>query len=102
MAILRAFRYCGMGAPNNARAVAAIKKGGFCIGNCHNWFDVTTVVVSSSQDEDELTEVGSKEKEVAENKCLHLCANDRISAPHRQMFRLVSRTVLCIPFVHGS
>jgi hypothetical protein len=102
VAIVRAFIYCGMGVPNNVQAIAAIDEGGFCVGNHCNWFDVTTVAVSSLHNEDGLTEVGSKENEVAENKWLHLCANGRISSPHCQMFRLAGRTVLCIPFVHGS
>jgi hypothetical protein len=100
--IMRAFKYCSTGVPNNAQAIATIEEGGFCGGNCCVWFDMTTVAVSSLQDEDQLTEVGSKRNEVAENEWLHLWVNDRISAPHHQMFRFAGRTVLCIPFVHGS
>jgi hypothetical protein len=103
VAIVSAFIYCSMGVPNNAQAVATIKKWDvYCFKNC-NQFDVTTVALSSPQDEDtELIEVGSKDNEVAENKLLHLCANDRISTPHRQLFRLPSRTNLHILVVHGS
>jgi hypothetical protein len=62
-----------------------------------------TVAVSSSQDENkELIEVGSKDNEVAENNHLHLCANDRISVPHYQLFRLSGRANLCIPIVYKS
>ncbi len=101
VAIVRAFKYCGMGVPNNAWAVTAIVEGGFCRENCCNQFVVTTFVASLLQDEDKLTEVGLTENEVADNK-LHLCANVRISTPHCQIFGLAGRTVLCIPFVHGS
>ncbi len=50
VAIMRAFKYCGMGAPNNAQAVIAIEEGGFCGGNSCIWFDVTTIAASSLQD----------------------------------------------------
>jgi hypothetical protein len=54
------------------------------------------------QDEDAaLIEVGSKDNEVAENKLLHLGANDMISTPHRQVFPLLGRANLCIPVMHG-
>jgi hypothetical protein len=87
VAIVSAFKYCSMKVPNNAQAVAAINKWGiYCFKNC-NQFDVTTVALSSLQDEDtELIEGGLKDNEVAENKLLHLCANDRISTPHHQLF----------------
>jgi hypothetical protein len=74
------------GGTKQRQAVAPIEEGGFCCGNGCVWFDVMTVAVSSLQDEDKLTEVGSKENEVAENKWFHLCANNRIFAPHCQMF----------------
>jgi hypothetical protein len=62
-----------------------------------------TLAVLSLQDKDtELIEVGPKDNEVAENKLLHLCANNRISAPHHQVFQLPGRTNLCIPVMHGS
>ncbi len=101
VAIVSAFKYCGMGVPNNAQAVAAINEWDiYCFKN-HDQFDVTAVAVSSLQDEDaELIEVRSKDNEVTENKLLHLCANNRISASQSQLFRLPGRTNLCIPVVH--
>jgi hypothetical protein len=66
--IVSAFKYCGMGVPNNARAFAAIDNWGVCCIKHRDQFDITTVAVSPLHDEDaELIEVGSKDNEVAEN-----------------------------------
>ncbi len=70
MAIVSAFKYCSMRVPNNAQAATTIDEWGVCCFKSRNQFDSTTVAVSSLQDEDaELIEVGSKDNEVAGNKC---------------------------------
>jgi hypothetical protein len=99
VAIVSTFEYCGMGLPNKACAIATIE---VCAGKYFIQLEVMIVAVSSSTNDDVLRVEGSKEHEVADNKFLHLCANDKISAPHHQNFCAVGRTGWCIPLVQGS
>ncbi len=87
VAIVSAFEYCSMVVPNNAQAVTAINERGVCCFKNCDQFDITNMAVPSLQDvHAEFIGVGSKDNEVAENKLLHLCANNRISALNLQLF----------------
>ena len=90
-AIVTAFRACA-----NVVVVAEQSMGGHV-----ETFDATMVSSSapSSKGEERIW-VGSEV--VAETKSLNLCAFELHSAPNRQVFRRVGKTVLCIPLVHGS
>jgi hypothetical protein len=92
-----------MGLPNNVRAAMA-NKGQACwgAGQWREWGHVTMVTSSSSLDDVLLIGVGSEAGSQAEIKCLHLFAKPYLFAPHRQVFLPAGKTVLCIPFVHGS
>jgi hypothetical protein len=69
-AILRALRNWGIGLPNNALAVAAIKDDALfvCTGFLDVQLEVITVAVLSSSYDDVLVWVGSIELAVAEMK----------------------------------
>ena len=77
VAIVSVLRYCGMGCPNNARAVNAIDWRTCCVAcRWRELFDVITVSSSSSMDDVlMLMGVGFEAGSQAETKCLHLFAN---------------------------
>ena len=101
VAIVSAFKYCGIGLPYTALAAAVIDVT--CLGGCLfiDLFDVITVTSSSSETSSLLKHwVGFRE--LAETKLLHLCAI-LFSAPHHQKLGLtLGDCVLCIALVHGS
>jgi hypothetical protein len=100
-----AFKYCGMGLPNNIRAAMATVLRGAFMGTCRvvETLDVATVTSLSSILTGVDVGVGSRGVVYAEIKLLHLFARPKLSAPHRQVFLLPKgKTDLCIPFVHGS
>jgi hypothetical protein len=93
-AIVRALRYCSIGLPNIALAVAANNGTiNFCVHFLLEQFEITTV--------DLVGGVGSRELEVAETKLLHLCATANVSAPRHQLYLAVGSIDLCIPLVLG-
>ena len=86
-AMLSAFKYCGMGLPNVAQAVAATN-GRSLICLWGERLDVMMVASSSSQTTillADLFKVGSKGRILAETEWLHLFALS-IFAPHHQTF----------------
>jgi hypothetical protein len=101
-AIVRALRYCGIGLPNVALAIAA-NDGliNFYVHFVLEQIEIMTVAVSFSMQVAVVGVVGSRELEVAETILLHLCASANISAPHRQLSLAVGSTDLCIPLVLG-
>jgi hypothetical protein len=102
-AIVRALRYCSIGLPNIALAVAANNGAiNFCIHFVLEQFEITTVAVLFSTQVAVVGGAGSRELGVAETKLLHLCDTSNISAPHRQLYLAVCSTDLCIPLVLGS
>ena len=79
------WRYCGIGAPFSACAVAVRDdqwQGTFTRFVVR--FNVTTVLSSSSLGDDVLLRMGSRDNEVAKMTWLHLCATDKDSVPHHQ------------------
>ena len=102
--IVIAFKYCGMGLPNNIHAAMAIV--GCALLATHlgaETLDVTTVASSSSVLTVGDLGVGFRGIVYAEIELLHLFARPKFSAPHRQVFLLLEgKTNLCIPSVHGS
>ena len=86
-AMLSAFKYCGMGLPNVAQAVAATN-GRSLICLWGERLDVMMVASSSLQTTillADLFKVGSKGRILAETEWLHLFALS-IFAPHHQTF----------------
>ena len=98
VANVKALRYCGIGAPYSACGVVARDdrwQGTFT--RFVVWFDMTAVLSSSSSGNDVVLRVGSRDNEVAKMTWLHLCATDKDSAPHHQVYQFVGRSVSCIP-----
>ncbi len=104
VAMVIAFKYCGMGLPNNIRAATAIVRRAFmATRRVGEILDVATVTLSSSILTGCDVGVGSRGVVYAEIKILHLFARPKLSAPHCQLFLLPKgKTDLCIPFVHRS
>ncbi len=101
-AVVMALRYCGIGLPYNALAVAANNGAiNFCVHFVLEQFEITTVAVPFSMQVAVVGMVGSGELGVMETNFLHLCATTNISAPHRQLYRAVGSTDSCIPLVLG-
>jgi hypothetical protein len=104
VAIVIAFKYCGIGLPNNIRAAMAIVRRAFmATRRVVETLDVATVTSLSSILTGVDVGLGSRGVVYAEIKLLHLFARPNLSATHRQVFLLPEgKTDLCIPFVHGS
>jgi hypothetical protein len=102
--IVIAFKYWGMGLPNNIRAAMVIVWRTFsATQQVVETLDVATVTSLSSVLTGGDVWVGSRGVVYVEIKLLHLVAILKLSAPHRQVFLLPEgKTDLCIPFVHGS
>jgi hypothetical protein len=98
-AIVRAFKYCGMGLPNIRLTVSAIDVGSlFGFGLFFAAFNMMTVMssfVTSLSYTALMFSVGSGK--LAEIKLLHFFAIS-FSSPHHQK---VGNCNLCIPLVHG-
>ncbi len=102
--IVIAFKYCGIGLPNNVRAAMAIVRRAFmATRRAVETLDVATVTSLSSILTGVDVGVGSRGVVYAEIKLLRLFARPKLSAPHCQVYLLPEgKTDLFIPLVHGS